>query len=68
MSEPIEPARRPDFDDEADGLDCFAAERASVVDEADDAANVSVVPRRRLSRPLRHHQTHPRQRLPRLRS
>jgi hypothetical protein len=38
INEPGDPARRPGLDDESDGLDCFAAEGASVVDEADDAA------------------------------
>jgi hypothetical protein len=34
--------RKPALDDEADGLDCFAAEGASVVGEADDAAVVRI--------------------------
>ena len=38
MSEPPDPTRVPRLDDEVDGLDCFAVEGASSVDEADDAA------------------------------
>jgi len=38
MSEPTNPTRVPRLDDEVDGLDCFAAEGAPFVDEADDAA------------------------------
>lgn len=36
MGEPSDPTRRPGLDDEADGLDCFTTEGASVFDEADD--------------------------------
>jgi hypothetical protein len=35
---PSDPARRPGLDDDTDGLDCFVAEGASEMDEADDSA------------------------------
>jgi len=45
MPEPIEPVRRPALDNDVEGLDCFAAEGASFVDEADDAAAAASAPR-----------------------
>src|SRR5262245_52908865 len=38
MSASIQPTRRPDLDNEADGLDCFASEGAAVVDVANDTS------------------------------